>query len=77
MAGQPGAPEDFAATLLPAEPDNHGTVFMVRVQRPFRCWGLMVRSAGARPRVSNHDRACGAAGAAFFETQLEQRGLSQ
>jgi hypothetical protein len=29
--------------LLPAEPDSHDTVFMVRVQRRFRRWGLMVR----------------------------------
>jgi hypothetical protein len=45
MAGQPSAPEDHAATLLPAEPRSHDTVFMVRVQRRFRSWGLMVRSA--------------------------------
>jgi hypothetical protein len=51
MAGQPSAPEDHAATLLPAEPRSHDTVFMVRVQRRFRSWGLMVRSA---KRVSNH-----------------------
>ena len=45
MAGQPSAPEDHAATLLQAEPRSHDTVFMVRVQRRFRSWGLMVRSA--------------------------------
>jgi hypothetical protein len=44
MAGQPSAPEDHAATLLQAEPRSHDTVFMVRVQRRFRSWGLMVRS---------------------------------
>lgn len=43
MAGQPSAPEDHAATLLQAEPRSHDTVFMVRVQRRFRSWGLMVR----------------------------------
>ena len=43
MAGQPSAPEDHAATLLPTEPRHHDTVFMVGVQRPFRSWGLMVR----------------------------------
>lgn len=43
MAGQPSAPEDHAATLLPTEPRRHDTVFMVGVQRPFRSWGLMVR----------------------------------
>ena len=45
MAGQPSAPEDHAATLLQAEPRSHDTVFMVRVQRRFRSWGLMVGSA--------------------------------
>jgi hypothetical protein len=44
MAGQQSAPEDYADMLLPAEPDSHDTVFMVRVQRRFRRWGLMVRS---------------------------------
>jgi len=48
MAGQPSAPEDHAATLLQAEPRSHDTVFMVRVQRRFRSWGLMVRSAPKR-----------------------------
>jgi hypothetical protein len=55
MAGQPSAPEDHAATLLQAEPRSHDTVFMVRVQRRFRSWGLMVRRRAAlsltmRPR---------------------------
>ena len=59
MAGQPSAPEDHAATLLQAEPRSHDTVFMVRVQRRFRSWGLMVRSAAA-PRVSNHAGPSGA-----------------
>ena len=54
MAGQPSAPEDHAATLLQAEPRSHDTVFMVRVQRRFRSWGLMVRSAHLA-RVSNHE----------------------
>ena len=53
MAGQPSAPEDHAATLLQAEPRSHDTVFMVRVQRRFRSWGLMVRSAHLA-RISNH-----------------------
>ena len=48
MAGQPSAPEDHAATLLQAEPRSHDTVFMVRVQRRFRSWGLMVRSPPRR-----------------------------
>ncbi len=48
MAGQPSAPEDHAATLLQAEPRSHDTVFMVRVQRRFRSWGLMVRSLPKR-----------------------------
>src|SRR5258708_4761488 len=56
MAGQPSAPEDHAATLLQAEPRSHDTVFMVRVQRRFRSWGLMVRSA---KRVSNHEATTG------------------
>ncbi len=43
MAGQPSAPEDHAATLLQAELRSHDTVFMVRVQRRFRSWRLMVR----------------------------------
>ena len=51
MAGQPSAPEDHAATLLQAEPRSHDTVFMVRVQRRFRSWGLMVRSASSRLRT--------------------------
>jgi hypothetical protein len=51
MAGQ-SAPEDHAAILLPAELHGQDTVFMVRVQRRFRSWGLMVRSA---KRVSNHE----------------------
>ena len=38
------APEDYAATLLPAEPHSQDTVFMVRVQRRFRGWRLMVLS---------------------------------
>jgi hypothetical protein len=59
MAGQPSAPEDHAATLLQAEPRSHDTVFMVRVQRRFRSWGLMVRSAALR-RVSNHAGRTGA-----------------
>ena len=59
MAGQPSAPEDHAATLLQAEPRSHDTVFMVRVQRRFRSWGLMVRSREAasrtmRPQTSLH-----------------------
>jgi len=53
MAGQPSAPEDHAATLLQAEPRSHDTVFMVRVQRRFRSWGLMVRSP-PKAGVSNH-----------------------
>lgn len=55
MAGQPSAPEDHAAILLPAEPRSHDTVFMVRVQRRFRSWGLMVRrrvSAVSNPHPS-------------------------
>ena len=51
MAGQPSAPEDHAATLLQAEPRSHDTVFMVRVQRRFRSWGLMVRSREAASRT--------------------------
>jgi hypothetical protein len=51
MAGQPSAPEDHAATLLPAEPRSHDTVFMVRVQRRFRSWGLMVRRREAPSRT--------------------------
>jgi ligand-binding sensor domain-containing protein len=51
MAGQPSAPEDHAATLLQAEPRSHDTVFMVRVQRRFRSWGLMVRSAERASRT--------------------------
>jgi hypothetical protein len=53
MAGQPSAPEDHAATLLQAEPRSHDTVFMVRVQRRFRSWGLMVRRRVSA--VSNHE----------------------
>ena len=53
MAGQPSAPEDHAATLLQAELRSHDTVFMVRVQRRFRSWRLMVRSASSR--VSNRE----------------------
>ena len=51
MAGQPSAPEDHAATLLQAEPRSHDTVFMVRVQRRFRSWGLMVRRREAPSRT--------------------------
>ena len=50
MAGQPSAPEDHAATLLPTEPRRHDTVFMVGVQRPFRSWGLMMRRRARRSR---------------------------
>jgi hypothetical protein len=49
MAGQPSAPEDHAATLLPAEPRSHDTVFMACVQRRFRSWELMVRSRVSAP----------------------------
>ena len=51
MAGQPSAPEDHAATLLQAEPRSHDTVFMVRVQRRFRSWGLMVGRREALSRT--------------------------
>jgi hypothetical protein len=53
MAGQPSAPEDHAATLLPAEPRSHDTVFMVRVQRRFRSWGAHGEEP-AKAGVSNH-----------------------
>ena len=52
MAGQPSAPDDYAVTLLPAEPHRQDTVFMVRVQRRFQRWGLMVRRRVSA--VSNH-----------------------
>jgi len=39
MAGQQSAPDDYAATLLPAEPHSQDTVFMVRVQRRFGAGG--------------------------------------
>ena len=64
MAGQPSAPEDHAATLLQAEPRSHDTVFMVRVQRRFRSWGLMVRRREAPSRTMPRAKV----GPAWFET---------
>jgi len=46
------APEDYAATLLPAEPHSQDTVFMVRVQRRFRGWRLMVISAASLSEIA-------------------------
>jgi hypothetical protein len=69
MAGQPSAPEDHAATLLQAEPRSHDTVFMVRVQRRFRSWGLMVRRRASA--VSNHRGPGLAARPSSFETRAK------
>jgi hypothetical protein len=54
MAGQPSAPEDHAATLLPAEPRSQDTVFMACVQRRFRSWELMVRSRAVARVTGSH-----------------------
>jgi len=78
MAGQPSAPEDHAATLLPAEPRSQDTVFMACVQRRFRSWELMVRSALLRAspdriarRIMRPDRA------SSFETRAKSTLLGR